>query len=123
VKIFLAVLPTLVFAAYGQLITKWRVGVLMADSTRSSVGMQRVIEYLTDPYIVSAYLLSLVSSIAWLYVVEKHPVSIAFPVYIGALFAVVTIGSSLWLKEVISLQQVLGLMLILVGVVVVSRAA
>ena len=122
-KIFLAVLPTLVFAAYGQLITKWRVGVLMADSTRSSVGMQRVIEYLTDPYIVSAYLLSLVSSIAWLYVVEKHPVSIAFPVYIGALFAVVTIGSSLWLKEVISLQQVLGLMLILVGVVVVSRAA
>lgn len=122
-KIFLAVLPTLVFAAYGQLITKWRVGVLMADSTRSSVGMQRVIEYLTDPYIVSAYLFSLVSSIAWLYVVEKHPVSIAFPVYIGALFAVVTIGSSLWLKEVISLQQVLGLMLILVGVVVVSRAA
>lgn len=122
-KIFLAVLPTLVFAAYGQLITKWRVGVLMADPTRSSVGMQRVIEYLTDPYIVSAYLFSLVSSIAWLYVVEKHPVSIAFPVYIGALFAVVTIGSSLWLKEVISLQQVLGLMLILVGVVVVSRAA
>ena len=70
-KIFLAVLPTLVFAAYGQLITKWRVGVLMADPTRSSVGMQRVIEYLTDPYIVSAYLFSLVSSIAWLYVVEN----------------------------------------------------
>jgi multidrug transporter EmrE-like cation transporter len=66
---------------------------------------------------------SLLSSVAWFFVVEKHPVSIAFPVYVGVLFSVVTIGSTLWLKESISIQHLAGLALILVGVVVVSRAA
>ena len=65
---------------------------------------------------------ALLSSIAWLYVLEKYPVSIAFPTYIGVLFAVVTVGSVLLLKEQVSAQHVVGMALILAGVVVVSRA-
>ena len=83
----------------------------------------RTIHYLTDPFIISAYVFSLLSSIAWLYVAEKYPVSIAFPTYVGMLFAVVTVGSALLLKEFISGQHMVGLGLILVGVIVVSRAA
>lgn len=62
--------------------------------------------------------------IAWLYVAKKCPASIAFPTYVGLLFAVVTVGSALLLMETISVQHVMvmGLVLILVGVAVVSRA-
>lgn len=121
-KLLLAVLPTILLAAYSQLISKWRVAALAASGGVPASAPARVLHYLSDPYIISSYAFSLLSSIAWLYVLEKYPVSSAFPTYIGVLFAVVTIGSALLLREQVSLQQVAGLALILAGVVVVSRA-
>ena len=122
-KLLVAVLPTILLTAYSQLVTKWRIAALAATSAHSLSIPERTFGYLVDPFIVSAYVFSLLSSIAWLFVVERHPVSIAFPVYIGAMFALVTVGSALWLKETISVQHVVGLLLILVGVILVSRAA
>ena len=121
-KLLLAVLPTILLTTYSQLITKWRVAALAASSASSTSVTERAFTYLLDPFIVSAYIFALLSSVAWLFVVERHPVSIAFPAYVGAMFALVTIGSGLWLKEAISIQQILGLSIIFVGVVVVSRA-
>jgi multidrug transporter EmrE-like cation transporter len=122
-KLLMAVLPTVLLTTYSQLVTKWRVATLAATSAQSLSATERTWVYLVDPYIISAYAFSLFSAIAWLFVAEKHPVSIAFPVYVGGLFAIVTVGSSIWLKESISVQHVAGLLLILVGVIVVSRAA
>jgi|SRR5688572_9382230 len=122
-KLLMAVLPTILLTAYSQLVTKWRVAALAATSAQSMGVSDRTFGYLIDPFIISAYVFSLLSSIAWLFVVERHPVSIAFPVYVGVLFGLVTLGSTLWLKESISIQHLVGLLLILVGVVVVSRAA
>ena len=122
-KLLMAVLPTILLTTYSQLVTKWRIATLAAGSAASMSVSERTFGYLVDPYIISAYAFSLLSSIAWLFVVERHAVSIAFPVYVGAMFAFVTIGSALWLKESISIQHLVGLLLILVGVIVVSRAA
>jgi multidrug transporter EmrE-like cation transporter len=122
VKLLLYILPTIILTSYSQLITKWRVG-MMAEAQADASKFERLFHYLTDPIILSTYVCSLLSSIAWLYVVEKYAVSIAFPTYVGVLFAVVTVGSALLLKEAISIQHLLGIALILVGVVVVSRAA
>jgi multidrug transporter EmrE-like cation transporter len=36
---------------------------------------------------------------------REVPVSVAFPVYVGALFVIVTVGSALLLKESISAQH------------------
>ena len=121
-KLLLAVLPTILLAAYSQLVSKWRVTALAASGGEPASASARVLQYLTDPYIISSYAFALLSSIAWLYVLEKYPVSIAFPTYIGVLFAVVTVGSVLLLKEQVSVQHVVGMALILAGVVVVSRA-
>jgi multidrug transporter EmrE-like cation transporter len=122
-KLLLAMLPTILFTAYSQLVIKWRVSALAETAGESSGVTARAIHYLVDPYIVSAFVVSLLSAIAWLYVAERYPVSIAFPTYVGVLFAIVTVGSALLLKETISAQQVVGLALILAGVVVVSRVA
>jgi len=122
-KLLLAMLPTILLTAYSQLIIKWRVTSL-ATTTGDSVGVvARVTHYLVDPYIISAFAFSLLSAIAWLYVAERYPVSIAFPTYVGVLFAIVTVGSAVLLKETLSAQHLLGLVLILVGVVVVSQVA
>jgi len=122
-KLLLAVLPTILLTSYSQLMIKWRVTTLAAATAQSVSVPERTFHYLLDPFIISAYVFSLLSSVAWFFVVEKYPVSIAFPVYVGVLFCVVTVCSTLFLKETISTQHLVGLALILVGVVVVSRAA
>ena len=121
-KLFMAVLPTILLTAYGQLVIKWRVTTLAAAADGSMSVWARTLDYLVDPFIISAYVFSLLSSVAWFFVAERHPVSVAFPVYVGVLFVIVTIGSALLLKESISAQHVLGLLLIFAGVAVVSRA-
>lgn len=122
-KLLLAMLPTILFTAYSQLIVKWRVSALAGGVGDSAGVAARAIHYLIDPYVVSAFVASLLSAIAWFYVAERYPVSIAFPTYVGVLFAIVTVGGTLLLKETLSAQHLAGLALILVGVVVVSRAA
>jgi multidrug transporter EmrE-like cation transporter len=120
-KLLLAVLPTILLAAYSQLVSKWRVAALAASGAAAPDPSARVLQYLTDPYIISSYVFSLLSSIAWLYALEKYPVSTAFPAYIGILFCVVTVGGVVLLREQVSAQQLAGVALILVGVGLVSR--
>jgi len=122
-KLLLAMLPTILLTAYSQLVIKWRVTALAAAAGDSGGRASRAMHYLVDPYIVSAFVFSLLSAIAWLYVAERYPVSTAFPSYVGVLFAIVTLGSALLLKETISAQHIVGLVLILAGVVVVSRVS
>ena len=122
-KLLMAVLPTILLTAYSQLMIKWRVGTLVVTTAHSMGAPQRAFAYLLDPFVISAYVFSLLSSVAWFFVAERHPVSIAFPVYVGVLFVIVTIGGALLLKEAVSTQSLVGLALILIGVAVVSRAA
>jgi multidrug transporter EmrE-like cation transporter len=122
-KLLISVFPTILLMAYSQLVIKWRVTKLAALAAGPATMPSRTVQYLTDPYIVSAYLSAFLSAIAWLYVAERYPVSIAFPTYVGVLFALVTVGSVLLLEETLSLQHLGGLLLILVGVIVISRGA
>jgi len=121
-KLLMAVLPTILLTAYSQLVIKWRVTTLAAAADGAKSISARTYDYLVDPFIISAYVFALLSSVAWLFVAERHPVSVAFPVYVGVLFVIVTLGSALLLKETISAQHVLGLVLIFAGVAVVGRA-
>jgi len=120
-KLILAMLPTILLTAYSQLVIRWRVASLVAGSESAS-SLQRAVRYLADPYVFSAFVVSLLSAIAWFYVAERYPVSLAFPAYVGALFAIVTVGGALLLNETLSTQHLVGVAIILIGVVVVSRA-
>lgn len=121
-NLFIAALPSILLSAYSSLVIKWRVAQLAVTTAHSMGRIERTITYLCDPYIISAYTAALLSSFAWFYVAERHPVSIALPVYIGVLFCIVTVGSTLLLKESISAQSLIGLGLIFTGVVVISRS-
>ncbi len=121
-NLILAMMPTILLTLYSQLMIKWRVTLLLAEQPAALGFKARVILYLGDLYILSAFAGSFLAAIAWLAVAEKYPTAIAFPSYVGILFMLVLLGSALFLGERISLQQLLGIGLILVGVVVASRA-
>jgi drug/metabolite transporter (DMT)-like permease len=122
-KLLLAALPTILLGACSQLTIRWRVTTLAATMVQPDGIPARAVSYLTDPYILGAYVLSLLSSVAWFFVLEKYPVSVAAPFYVGLLFCATTLGSALWLRENISLQHIAGMAIIVVGVAIVGRAA
>jgi multidrug transporter EmrE-like cation transporter len=120
-KLLLTMLPTVVLVVYGQLIIKWRVEHLAGLLPESGDGWSRLWNYMTDPFVISAYLAALGGSVAWVLVVERYDLSMAFPIYVGLTIALVALGGSLLFGEALSWQRVISISLILAGVVIGSR--
>lgn len=117
----LAIAPAVILMVYGQLVTKWRVHSMAAAADGSQSFLTRAMGYLLDPYVLTAYVTTFAASVAWMFVVERYPISTAFPIYIGLTVIMVTAGGALLLGETITGWQVLSIVLILAGVAVGSR--
>ena len=119
-RVFLAVLPTVLLVAYSQVIVKWRMGALsliLADR----VGMYKYVSYLFDPFILSAYIAGLLGSFVWLFTVSRLPLGLAFPIYQGLTFLLVVMASMIILKEPLTSFKFIGILMILGGVIVGTR--
>lgn len=114
--------PTILLVVYGQLVTKWRVTALSDSLGHASGKWERLFVYFTDPLILSTYAAALGGSIAWIFVVERYEVGIAFPVYVGLTVLSVALIGALVLGEQINALRAAGILLIVLGVAVVSRA-
>lgn len=114
-KTYLLILPIALLVTYSQLIVKWR------SSTVGYQAMQdfstQLFKFLSDPVILSAYGAALLASFAWLYVVTKLPLTVAFPVYIGVTFAMVLLGGWFFLSEALTATKLVAVLLIFCGIV------
>jgi multidrug transporter EmrE-like cation transporter len=81
----------------------------------------RLLKYLSDPIIVSAYAAALLASFVWLYVITKLPLVVAFPIYIGVTFVMVVIGGWFFLSESVTAMRLVSIFLILSGIVIGVR--
>lgn len=120
-KLLLVLLPTISLVVYGQLVIKWRVGALSGALPAAS-GVSKLWNYLTDPFIVSAYFAALISSITWMYVVDRYPLSQAFPVHIGLTVLMVVLGGIFLFDEQITASRICAVLLIVAGVAVATRS-
>lgn len=121
-KLLLAMSPTILLVVYSQLITKWRVQLLGGAAPTDDGRMGRAFAYLSDPYVLSAYAAALAGSIAWMFVVERYAISVAFPIYIGLTVMFVVVGGMLIFGEEISPMRILAIVFILVGVAIGIRS-
>jgi len=115
VKNYLLILPIAVLVSYSQIIVKWRSGTTDQLSTLSF--SQHLVKFVMDPVILSAYAAALVASFAWLFVVTKLPLNVAFPVYIGVTFAMVLLGGWFFLSEALTTTKLVAVLLIFGGIV------
>lgn len=109
------ILPIAVLVTYSQLIVKWRTSEMTLVVQASF--QRQLLKFLTDPVIVSAYAAALIASFAWLYVVTKLPLTVAFPVYIGVTFAMVLLGGWFFLSETLTATKLVAVLLIFGGIV------
>lgn len=109
------ILPIALLVTYSQLMVKWRSNAV-EDFVASSFP-QYLVKFLTDPVILSAYAAALLASFAWLYVVTRLPLTVAFPVYIGVTFAMVLLGGWFFLGETLTATKIIAVVLIMCGIV------
>ena len=117
-KLLLAMSPTVFLVVYSQLITKWRVGSMQGGMRGAADGASRLMTYLKDPYIITAYLASFLASIAWIFVVEIYDISAASAIYTGLIVLLVALGGLFFFQEEFTAQKVVAILLIILGVVI-----
>jgi multidrug transporter EmrE-like cation transporter len=117
-KMIFAMFPTIILVVYGQLVTKWRIEILANAMEGAPDPMARLLTYLKDPYIVSSYIAALVGSAAWMFVVERYAISIAFPIYVGLTVFAVAIGGCFFFGEPMNMSRSIAILFIVVGVAI-----
>lgn len=85
-------------------------------------GIRGLIHHtLRTPSVLLGGILYVVSMITWLAALRHLPLGLAYPVYLGGSFALVLLGSVFMLKESLSLQRLIGVLSILVGILLIVR--
>lgn len=114
-KTYLLILPIALLVTYSQLVVKWKSSTLGHQGTQDF--SKQLFKFLSDPVILSAYLAALLASFAWLYVVTKLPLTVAFPAYIGVTFAMVLFAGWFFLSEALTATKLIAVLLIFGGIV------
>lgn len=116
-KIFLYIFPVAILVAYSQIVLKWRLTKINFLDREYLNFYHKLFVYLSDPYILSGYLIAMLGSFLWLFVITKIQLSIGFPVYVGVTFLIVLLGSWFILDEQITLIRLISIFIILLGIV------
>ena len=118
---YLFIFLTIAFTAYGQLIIKQEVNAVEAFPT----GIQMIpflLKFIWRPWVMSGLIAAVLASFCWIAALSRFELSYAYP-FMSLSFFVVVVASFVLYGEQVNLPKLVGLALICLGVVVVSRGS
>jgi multidrug transporter EmrE-like cation transporter len=75
-----------------------------------------------QPLFVAGLVLYATAALVWFRVISTEDLSSSYPLLVSLTFVLVTLGATVFFREPVSWQKVLGLGVILAGIVLVARA-
>ena len=119
VYIYISVM--LVAVVSGQLILKYGLSKLGEMPTGIDDGAAFLLKALLNPLVILSLALAFVGALAWIAAVSKVELSFAYP-FTSLGYILVLLLSSLILKEQIPAMRWIGVLIIGIGVLIVSRS-
>jgi multidrug transporter EmrE-like cation transporter len=119
---YLYIFLTVILTVYGQVILKWRLNQTAALPELFLDKIFFLIRSLFDPYIFSSFFSAFLASLAWMAALKEFELSKAYP-FMSLSFVCVLIISFWLFKETVSVEKVIGSVLIIVGVLLLSKSA
>lgn len=116
-KVYIILVAAIVFNALANITIK--VGMLKAEKTANMFEMMS--KAMFSPTVILGIGFFGLALVAYSYVLSKVNLSIAYPIMTSLGFLIVILASVLFLKETITMAQILGFVLILAGVWLVAR--
>jgi multidrug transporter EmrE-like cation transporter len=117
---FLYIATAIIAMTYGQLVVKWQMNIAGALPIEVSEKFFFLIKMFLNPWILSAVLATLITSIAWMAAMTKFDLSFAYP-FMGLTFIMVMLLSTIFFQEPLTWQKISGASLILAGIIIGSQ--
>jgi len=122
-KILLMILTSVSCSAFAQM--AFKAGMSRAEVQRALAGPSTPVVkagvILANPYVLGGFGLYALSAALWLVVLSKVDVSFAYP-FVGLGFVLTMLGGCFFMGEALGWMRVLGTVLVIGGVVLVSRS-
>lgn len=118
---YVYILLTMGLTVYGQLILKWRMAKFGPMPEQTAAKINHLLVLVFDPYIFSMFVASFLAALAWMAALTKFDLGYAYPIT-SLNFVIVVLLSAWVLAEPISAQKIIGVLLIVVGTAIASRA-
>jgi|tagenome__1003787_1003787.scaffolds.fasta_scaffold20212102_1 multidrug transporter EmrE-like cation transporter len=116
----LYILATILFTVYSQLAMRWQVGVA-GEVPTDAIGKARFIAtLLMNPWVLSGILATFLAGVSWMLTMTRFELGYAYP-FVGLNYVLVLAASVLLFHESLSGSKILGTVLVIAGVVVISR--
>jgi len=114
-------LSSICLAVLSQLIIKWKMSKFSYNDYETwQDKFDLAISMLLNPYIVIALTLTFFAGINWMIAMTKHELSYAYPFTIFSL-VLVTIFSVVFFDESLDSYKLMGIVLIILGIIVISK--
>ncbi|MFH1459854.1 MAG: EamA family transporter [Candidatus Omnitrophota bacterium] len=114
-------ISAITLASVGQVLLKKGMVVVGVFNVSDESMITYFLKAFTNIYIIIGFLSFAASTLVWLLVLSKLPLSLAYPcVALG--YIIVTILSKVFFNEVITFMRWLGIVVICIGVFLISRS-
>ena len=124
-KFFLSwgmVIGYVVLNSFGALIIKYKInaiGEVQLGSVKSFINY--FMELLKSPLIICGILSIFISAFVWMTALSRLQISLAYPVAVGLNFFIVVTVALIFLKEQLSVEKVIGIVLIFISIFLLTR--
>jgi len=109
------------FSIVSQLIIKWKMSVFSFDDYETwQDKFALAFSMLLNPYIIISLILTLLAGVTWMIAMTKFEISYAYPFTLLGL-VLVTIFSVVFFGESVNTYKLIGIVLIILGIVVISK--
>jgi multidrug transporter EmrE-like cation transporter len=112
---------TVVLTVYGQLVFKWRVDDAGDFPSAGSDRLDYLLRLFLDPWVISVFVSALLASVTWALALTRFELSFAYP-FMALSFVLVLAFGGVFLSESVTVAKVAGVSLIVLGLIVASRA-
>lgn len=114
------ILLTLLFTVYGQLVLKWQMGQARSMPEGGIDKIFFLLQQFLNPWIMSGFFSAFLASLAWMAAMTRFELNYAYP-FMSLAFVIVMLFSVLFLNESLTLQSVLGTVMVVAGLIVIAR--
>ncbi|MGS2717359.1 EamA family transporter [Eionea flava] len=116
------ILVTVSLSAFAQLLFKLGMDKLSKENIELTSSIYSIFQALISPFVLSGLIVYAVSVIAWLWVLSKVDLSIAYP-FVGISFIFTLFIGILLLNESINSYKIAGTIMIAIGCFLVSKSS
>jgi multidrug transporter EmrE-like cation transporter len=117
---YLYIFGTILFTVYGQIVTKWQVGLAGPMPADMGEKVNFLASLVFNPWIISSLMAAFLAFLCWMGAMTKFELSYAYP-FMSLNFVVVLLLSGWLLSEPLTVQKTFGVGLIILGTVVVAH--